>query len=166
MSSIRANIRANRGTLETVRKNTFRRAEGSTHPLRVPRGTGFDPPKISSPGGATHSIVSRPSKTYYFFGLPTVAYQSRPGTERPFGPDYATSKLTHRIEKILLMVQQVDDIGLDMSSLSLEKSSILQELATKLATIDIESLWKTRSDRDRLTLFAVAASLAKAASKA
>jgi hypothetical protein len=64
------------------------------------------------------------------------------------------------------MVQQVDDIGLDMSSLSLEKSSILQELATKLATIDIESLWKTRSDRDRLTLFAVAASLAKAASKA
>jgi hypothetical protein len=60
----------------------------------------------------------------------------------------------------------VDDIGLDMSSLPLGKSSILQELATKLATIDIESLWKTQSDRDRLTLFAVAASLAKGASKA
>lgn len=60
----------------------------------------------------------------------------------------------------------VDDIGLDMSSLSLGKSSILQELAQKLAQFDIKSLWKTLGDSDRLTLFAVAASLAKGASKA
>jgi hypothetical protein len=67
---------------------------------------------------------------------------------------------------VLQREQLVDDIGLDKAAFSLGNLPIPQELATKLATIDIESLWKTRSDRDRLTLFAVAASLAKGASKA
>jgi hypothetical protein len=51
----------------------------------------------------------------------------------------------------------VDDIGLDKVALSLGNMPIPHELAR----FDIESLWKTQSDRDRLKLFAVAASLAK-----
>jgi hypothetical protein len=51
----------------------------------------------------------------------------------------------------------VDDTGLDKVALSLENKHIPEELAR----FDIESLWTTQSDRDRLTLFAVAASLAK-----
>jgi hypothetical protein len=55
----------------------------------------------------------------------------------------------------------VDEIGLDKVALSLENKHIPEELAQKLARFEIESLWTTQSDRDRLTLFAVAASLAK-----
>jgi len=59
----------------------------------------------------------------------------------------------------------VDDIGLDKVALSLENKPISEELAQKLARFDIESLWTTQSDRDRLTLFAVAAAIGERHSK-
>ncbi len=50
------------------------------------------PPRISSPEGATHSIVCRPSKACLFNGLPTVAYQPRLGMYRPLRPKCTASK--------------------------------------------------------------------------
>ena len=44
----------------------------------------------------------------------------------------------------------MDDIGLDKAAFSLGNMPIPQELATKLATIDIESLWKTLGDKERI----------------
>ena len=66
-----------------------------------------------------------------------------------------------RLISSLGITEIVDEIGLDKVALSLENKHIPEELAQKLARFEIESLWTTQSDRDRLTLFAVAASLAK-----
>jgi hypothetical protein len=59
------------------------------------------------------------------------------------------------------ITEVVDEIGLDKAAFYLGNMPIPQELAQKLARFEIESLWKTQSDKDRLKLFAVAASLAK-----
>jgi hypothetical protein len=66
-----------------------------------------------------------------------------------------------RLISSLGITEVMDEIGLDKAAFSLENKHIPEELAQKLARFEIESLWTTQSDRDRLTLFAVAASLAK-----
>ena len=44
----------------------------------------------------------------------------------------------------------MDDIGLEKAAFSLGNMPIARELATKLATIDIKSLWKTLGDKERI----------------